>query len=325
MGIPLWDGFFARIRADDRLHIAWCVTGVIGCLVAYGILQARRLGAALLQSDGGSERASWAAAPEHGAPTHPPAVARAAGHLLQERIMQEPFGGETFSYSLFLVLCNRIVTCIVALTMLLVRRGRCSCCRPRKAGAATPACVQELQRPQPRALPRSRATCCHCWAPAGLPAGPALAGSPCSAHRHPPDLRPPRHAPTSSPAPPAAAGPGPAAGGPLLQLRSSVCVQRGGHVLPVRGAQARLVPGADPGQVRQDDPGHDLGHRHHAQAIRCAPGTHPATPSSQGVGGAGGVGAHGGGWAPSSCRTEAGLGGRGTGQRWGGQQRWGGG
>ncbi len=35
--------------------------------------------------------------------------------------MQEPFEGETFSYSLFLVLCNRIMTCIVAMTCLLVR------------------------------------------------------------------------------------------------------------------------------------------------------------------------------------------------------------
>lgn len=35
--------------------------------------------------------------------------------------MQEPFGGETFSYSLFLVLCNRVCTCSVALFMLLVR------------------------------------------------------------------------------------------------------------------------------------------------------------------------------------------------------------
>ena len=35
--------------------------------------------------------------------------------------MQEPFDGETFSYSLFLVLCNRLVTCSVAITLLLVR------------------------------------------------------------------------------------------------------------------------------------------------------------------------------------------------------------
>lgn len=76
MAIPLWDAFFAKIKADDRLHLAWCISGVIGCLVAYGILQ--------------------------------------------ERIMQEPFGGEAFSYSLFLVLCNRILTCSVALSMLLL-------------------------------------------------------------------------------------------------------------------------------------------------------------------------------------------------------------
>lgn len=34
--------------------------------------------------------------------------------------MSEPFGGERFTFSLFLVLCNRILTCCVAITMLLV-------------------------------------------------------------------------------------------------------------------------------------------------------------------------------------------------------------
>ncbi len=38
--------------------------------------------------------------------------------------MQESFGegeGEVFKYSLFLVLCNRVLTCCVAITLLLVR------------------------------------------------------------------------------------------------------------------------------------------------------------------------------------------------------------
>ncbi len=34
--------------------------------------------------------------------------------------MQGSFEGETFTYSLFLVLCNRLTTMSVALTMLLV-------------------------------------------------------------------------------------------------------------------------------------------------------------------------------------------------------------
>lgn len=35
--------------------------------------------------------------------------------------MQGSFGGETFTFSLFLVLCNRLTTMTVALSMLLVR------------------------------------------------------------------------------------------------------------------------------------------------------------------------------------------------------------
>ncbi len=34
--------------------------------------------------------------------------------------MQQPFGDEEFNFSLFLVLCNRLVTCCVAVAMLLV-------------------------------------------------------------------------------------------------------------------------------------------------------------------------------------------------------------
>jgi hypothetical protein len=41
--------------------------------------------------------------------------------VLQEFIMQGSFGGETFTFSLFLVLCNRLTTMSVAITMLLVR------------------------------------------------------------------------------------------------------------------------------------------------------------------------------------------------------------
>eukprot|EP00898_Chlorokybus_atmophyticus_P003576 jgi/Chlat1/4219/Chrsp27S04298 len=43
--------------------------------------------------------------------------------LLQERIMTQPFGeqGEMFKNSLFLVLCNRLVTCAIAFGTLLVR------------------------------------------------------------------------------------------------------------------------------------------------------------------------------------------------------------
>ncbi|KAL4451574.1 hypothetical protein ABPG75_007236 [Micractinium tetrahymenae] len=74
--LALWDAAFSRVRANERLHLAWCCGGVIGCLVLYGVLQ--------------------------------------------ERIMQGSFGGETFTFSLFLVLCNRLTTMTVAFTMLLL-------------------------------------------------------------------------------------------------------------------------------------------------------------------------------------------------------------
>ena len=39
--LALWDDVFAKVRANEKLHLAWCCTGVIGCLVVYGVLQAR--------------------------------------------------------------------------------------------------------------------------------------------------------------------------------------------------------------------------------------------------------------------------------------------
>ncbi|EFN56053.1 hypothetical protein CHLNCDRAFT_31039 [Chlorella variabilis] len=74
--LGLMDAFMARIKVNERVHLAWCCAGVIGCLVAYGVLQ--------------------------------------------EHIMQGTFGGETFTFSLFLVLCNRLTTMCVALSMLLM-------------------------------------------------------------------------------------------------------------------------------------------------------------------------------------------------------------
>ncbi|GMH35667.1 hypothetical protein BSKO_03535 [Bryopsis sp. KO-2023] len=68
---------WATIKGNNTLHVSWCVTGIFGCLVAYG--------------------------------------------MLQERIMAEPFApdGALFKESLFLVLCNRTVTTVVALVALL--------------------------------------------------------------------------------------------------------------------------------------------------------------------------------------------------------------
>eukprot|EP01024_Parvocaulis_polyphysoides_P030283 TRINITY_DN2750_c0_g1_i4.p1 TRINITY_DN2750_c0_g1~~TRINITY_DN2750_c0_g1_i4.p1 ORF type:complete len:361 (-),score=45.97 TRINITY_DN2750_c0_g1_i4:872-1954(-) len=71
---PVSFAFETYIRAHEKVHIAFCVVGIVGCLMLYGVLQ--------------------------------------------ERIMQHPFGEgedeEYFKYTLLLVFCNRIVTCAVA-------------------------------------------------------------------------------------------------------------------------------------------------------------------------------------------------------------------
>lgn len=68
---------WATIKANDTLHVTYCVVGIVGCLMAYG--------------------------------------------TLQERIMAEPFepDGAMFKETLFIVLCNRVVTSTVALVSLL--------------------------------------------------------------------------------------------------------------------------------------------------------------------------------------------------------------
>ena len=27
------------VKANEKLHVAWCVTGIVGCLLLYGVLQ----------------------------------------------------------------------------------------------------------------------------------------------------------------------------------------------------------------------------------------------------------------------------------------------
>lgn len=43
--LEVWDGVFVRIKRNDKVHLAWCVTGVIACLVLYGVLQVWGCGA----------------------------------------------------------------------------------------------------------------------------------------------------------------------------------------------------------------------------------------------------------------------------------------
>lgn len=65
--------------------------------------------------------------------------------------MQGSFGGETFTFSLFLVLCNRLTTMTVAFTMLVVR------CLPRLLPSNTrcPRGATPAAKRSPRLLPTS--------------------------------------------------------------------------------------------------------------------------------------------------------------------------
>ncbi|GAX76374.1 hypothetical protein CEUSTIGMA_g3820.t1 [Chlamydomonas eustigma] len=78
-----------NVKANERAHVCFCVVGIVGCLMIYGVLQ--------------------------------------------ERIMVEPYGSgdnaETFKYSLFLVLCNRLTSCFVAVISL-IGNGKLSEIKP---------------------------------------------------------------------------------------------------------------------------------------------------------------------------------------------------
>lgn len=206
MLLALWDSFSRRLHANERLHLLWCCSGVIGCLVVYGVLQASLgLRGQVTQASsrcfkGVGPSAGLPAAPLPGPgdgagahqtnetsvqrprgcqrqPPLPPPPPTAAPFRppapLQERIMQGSFDGETFTYSLFLVLCNRLTTMAVAVVMLLVRlsrafRGSCGCAGscaalklvvgPEWRGAAGLLCLARLPflPPAPR---RSTASC----------------------------------------------------------------------------------------------------------------------------------------------------------------------
>eukprot|EP00271_Cylindrocystis_brebissonii_P014240 TRINITY_DN35534_c0_g1_i1.p1 TRINITY_DN35534_c0_g1~~TRINITY_DN35534_c0_g1_i1.p1 ORF type:complete len:374 (+),score=54.32 TRINITY_DN35534_c0_g1_i1:588-1709(+) len=79
MRSPSTEGGPGGFLRSDSAKLAWCVLGVVGTLVVYGVMQ--------------------------------------------ERIMKFPYGPqeERFTYSLFIVLCNRILTCTVAIVVLLVQ------------------------------------------------------------------------------------------------------------------------------------------------------------------------------------------------------------
>ena len=39
MVLALFDQMMQRIKSNDKAHVTFCVSGIIGCLVVYGILQ----------------------------------------------------------------------------------------------------------------------------------------------------------------------------------------------------------------------------------------------------------------------------------------------
>ena len=39
MVLAFFDQLMQRIKSNDKAHVSFCVTGIIGCLVVYGILQ----------------------------------------------------------------------------------------------------------------------------------------------------------------------------------------------------------------------------------------------------------------------------------------------
>jgi hypothetical protein len=54
----LWDG----IKGNERLHLAWCAVGVVGCLMLYGVLQASERGGNSKQLRGTGTACTLAAA-----------------------------------------------------------------------------------------------------------------------------------------------------------------------------------------------------------------------------------------------------------------------
>lgn len=33
--------FMNYLKANEKMHVAWCVSGIVGCLLLYGVLQVR--------------------------------------------------------------------------------------------------------------------------------------------------------------------------------------------------------------------------------------------------------------------------------------------
>ena len=42
MVLALFDQMMVKLKANDKAHVAFCVSGIIGCLVCYGVLQVGR-------------------------------------------------------------------------------------------------------------------------------------------------------------------------------------------------------------------------------------------------------------------------------------------
>mgnify|MGYP001809799602 FL=1 len=106
---------------NEALHLAFCVTGVVGSLLLYGVLQVGKQQEVVTQmcpvaalTTPEAHNQSW--------------MSRGASLCVQERIMTIPYGvgpdAEVFKYSLFLVFCNRVVAATIAAITLVVSSKR---------------------------------------------------------------------------------------------------------------------------------------------------------------------------------------------------------
>ena len=103
----------------DRAKLIMCVVGVVGSLLVYGVLQVGAESGVALANRLFFDLSAFLRSPSR--PFDRPIT---DNPQQQERTVTIPFGegegAELFKFSLFLVLCNRLVACAISATTLLV-------------------------------------------------------------------------------------------------------------------------------------------------------------------------------------------------------------
>jgi adenosine 3'-phospho 5'-phosphosulfate transporter B2 len=184
------------LLAAPGFQLGLCYTGVVGSLLVYGVLQVSGAVRRALRTKRyppwllgvrGAPRGANLARRRPGA-GRSPILTLPRPRSLQERIMTLPYGtdeaAERFKYSLFLVLCNRIMSCAVALVMLLVRPRPSPC-----AAHGRPARPCIAPRMPPLARPPRQSACSRRRPPCRAPPPGALPGAQRSARARPPSRR----------------------------------------------------------------------------------------------------------------------------------------